>query len=67
MLLSTGMGSDAPRLSAVLVAGSQRRRAQRVLDALAAQTVADCIEVVVSRSHRRRLTRLAVAPALRHV
>jgi Glycosyl transferase family 2 len=36
-----------PELSVVLVAGSQRARAQRVLDALAAQTVADRIEVVV--------------------
>ena len=36
-----------PPLSVVLVAGSQRARAQRVLDALAAQTVAGDLEVVV--------------------
>ena len=36
-----------PPLSVVLVAGSQRPRAQRVLDALAAQTVAGDLEVVV--------------------
>ncbi|HYN09038.1 MAG TPA: glycosyltransferase [Vicinamibacterales bacterium] len=38
---------STPELSVVLVAGSQRTRAQRVLDALAAQTVAAGIEVVV--------------------
>jgi hypothetical protein len=41
------MPPTAPELSVILVAGSQRARAQRVLDALAAQTVAAGIEVVV--------------------
>lgn len=36
-----------PQLSAVLVVGSQRARAQRVLDALGAQTAAASIEVIV--------------------
>jgi glycosyltransferase involved in cell wall biosynthesis len=55
-----------PRLSVVLVAGSQRRRAQQVLDALAAQTVADAIEVVVVDLIDHP-SRLHVAEALRHV
>jgi hypothetical protein len=55
-----------PRLSVVLVAGSQRRRAQHVLDAVAAQTVADSIEVVVV-DLIDRLPRLDVAKSLRHV
>jgi hypothetical protein len=55
-----------PRLSVVLVAGSQRRRAQRVLDALAAQTVAESIEVVVV-DLTEGLSRLDVAKSLRHV
>src|SRR5687767_14659235 len=37
----------SPQLSAVLVVGSQRARAQRVLEALAGQTAAASIEVVV--------------------
>jgi hypothetical protein len=37
----------SPQLSAVLVVGSQRARAQRVLEALAEQTAAASIEVVV--------------------
>ena len=41
------MPSPPARLSVVLVAGSQRARAQRVLDALAAQTAAARIEVVI--------------------
>jgi len=41
------MHPSTPQLSVVLVAGSQRTRAQRVLDALAAQTAAAEIEVVV--------------------
>lgn len=41
------MSPTAPELSVILVAGSQRARAQRVLEALAAQTVAAAIEVVV--------------------
>lgn len=41
------MPPSTPQLSVVLVAGSQRARAQRVLDALASQTVAAHIEVVV--------------------
>jgi glycosyl transferase family 2 len=59
-------GGHSPRLSVVLVAGSQRRRAQRVLDALAAQTVADAIQVVIV-DLVDRLPRLDVAASLRHV
>jgi hypothetical protein len=66
-VLLSGMGPEAPRLSAVLVAGLQRRRAQRVLDALAVQTVAGSIEVIVVDLGDDRLPRLAVAPALKHV
>jgi glycosyltransferase involved in cell wall biosynthesis len=61
------MGPDAPRLSVVLIAGLQRSRAQRVLDALAAQTVAGSIEVVVVDLSDGGRARLDVAPALRHV
>ena len=39
--------ASTPPLSVVLVAGSQRARAQHVVDALAAQTVAHELEVVV--------------------
>ncbi len=63
------MASDepAPDLSVVLVAGTQRGRAQRVLDALAAQTVRDRLEVVVVDIAGNAPERLAVAPALRHI
>jgi len=61
------MTPDVPRLSAVLIAGLQRRRAQRVLDALAVQTVAGSIEVIVVDIGDDRLPRLTVAPALKHV
>ncbi len=47
-----------PLLSVVLVAGSQRVRAQRVLHALVAQTVAAEIEVVVVDVSRPSLPRL---------
>jgi glycosyltransferase involved in cell wall biosynthesis len=62
-----GPAERPPHLSVVLVVGSQRRRAQRVLDALAAQTAADCIEVVVVDLIDDGLTPLHVAPFLRHV
>ncbi len=55
-----------PDLSVVLVAGAQRVRAQRVLDALAAQTVRDRLEVVVVDIVEGAPARLAVAPSLRH-
>ena len=57
----------APRLSVVLVAGSQRRRTERVLDALAVQTALDAIEVVVVDLHDGDAPRLTVASTLRHV
>lgn len=56
----------APDLSVVLVAGSQRVRAQRVLDALGAQTVRDRLEVVVVDLAEGARERLAVAASLRH-
>jgi hypothetical protein len=56
-----------PRLSVVLVAGAQRRRTQRVLDALAIQTAIDSIEVVVVDLHDGGAPRLGVASGLRHV
>ncbi len=62
-----GPAERPPHLSVVLVVGSQRRRAQRVLDALAAQTAADCIEVVVVDLIDGGPAPLHVAPSLRHV
>ena len=56
-----------PHFSAVLVVGSERRRAQRVLDALAAQTAADSIEVVVVDLIDTGAARLDIADGLRHV
>jgi len=55
-----------PQLSAVLVVGSQRARAQRVLDALGAQTAATSIEVVVVDLAPRGTPRLE-PPSLRIV
>jgi Glycosyl transferase family 2 len=40
-------GMDAPRLSVVVVVGRLRHRGQRVVDAIAAQTAADDLELVV--------------------
>ncbi len=56
----------APDLSVVVVAGTQRMRAQRVLNALAAQTARDRLEVVVVDLAAGEPARLEVAPALRH-
>jgi hypothetical protein len=39
--------SDAPELSVVMIAGAQRARAQRTIDAVGAQTVSDSLELVV--------------------
>jgi hypothetical protein len=39
--------SDAPELSVVMVAGAQRARAQRTIDAVGAQTAVESIELVV--------------------
>jgi Glycosyl transferase family 2 len=61
------IGGGAPHLSVVLVAGLQRSRAQRVLDALARQTAADSIEVVVVDLADTRCPRLNISGALRHV
>jgi hypothetical protein len=55
-----------PELSVVLVAGSQRGRAQLVLDAVSAQTARERIEVIVVDLAPTNLPRLEVAPALRH-
>lgn len=54
------------RLSVVLVAGAQRGRAQRVLDALSRQTVVDSIELIVVDLFENG-ARLDVAPCLTHV
>jgi hypothetical protein len=54
-----------PQLSAILVAGPLRRRAQRVLDALGAQSAVDAIEAVVVDIAPRGTPRLAVPPHLR--
>jgi Glycosyl transferase family 2 len=62
-----GQADSSPRLSVVLIAGSQRRRAQRVLDALADQTAVTAIEVVVVDLIEAGHARLDVAPSLRHV
>jgi glycosyltransferase involved in cell wall biosynthesis len=56
--------TTSSQLSVVLVAGSQRARAQRVLDALCAQTAAAVIEVIVvdltpPKVARLELTRLS--------
>jgi hypothetical protein len=55
-----------PQLSTVLVAGSLRRRAQRVLQALAAQSAAASMEVVVVDVAARDVARLQPLD-LRHV
>jgi len=41
------MADDQPNLCAVVVVGSRRRRAQAAVDAIAAQTIADRMELVV--------------------
>ena len=58
---------STPHLSAVLVVGAERRRAQRVLDALAVQTAIDAIEVVVIDLNGNAAPKLTVAATLRHV
>ncbi len=50
----------------MLVAGAQRGRAQRVLDALAAQTLRDHLEVILVDIAAGAPARLAIAPSLRH-
>jgi hypothetical protein len=58
---------NEPQLSAILVAGPLRRRAQRVLDALGAQTAAQAIEAIVVDIAPPGTPRLASPPHLRVV
>lgn len=56
----------APQLTVVLVAGSQRKRAQRVVDALALQTAVQSIELVIVDLGRAGARRLEVSAQLQH-
>ena len=60
------LGETATRLSVVLIAGSQRRRVQRVLVALAGQTVAAHLEVILVDLAEGEAP-LSVPESLRHV
>jgi hypothetical protein len=68
-LVRTSMTSPqpAPDLSVVLIVGAQRLRAQRVLDALTAQTVCHRLEVVVVDIAQGAPGRLTLGSGLRHV
>src|SRR5689334_9392542 len=55
------------KLSAVLVAGSRRERAQRVVDAVAAQTAVNEIELIIVDLARDEIPRFNIPKGLRSV
>ena len=71
MLNNEGLNSRSiglsRQMSVVLVAGSQRIRAQRVMNALAAQTALSAIEVVIVDLVRDGTHRLALSQQLQHL
>ncbi|HYN81312.1 MAG TPA: glycosyltransferase [Gemmatimonadaceae bacterium] len=59
-------GVGGARISAVLVAGSQRARAQRVVDALAVQTAVQVLEIVVVDLAPPETDRLRIPELVNH-